>query len=311
MKKLSKEQKAMLSSAQPITRRWLMNEFNHNTTVTSKLYNYLNLIETNVYRSWHQDCLSEMKRIKLNTCVADLFEFVANPKVNLAKALSEAQKRYARETNKTRQKHIGKIISMLQTLATNEKKLYREATNALINGAPLDCLEKIAMEIYTNNEVANEYRLYTKQSIKHYNRLKKLGQQTSIHELYQALDPRSASDVNIHTAQVNIICATYQEGKDVPEDIKAVCFEHIAQCIQYTGYFHVALMEYIFKNDMITEQAFQLFEDTKDIIIKTGMKVMPKAYAHRLAKKKGLYDKPAVELIDSDLRTLRIEQMFS
>ncbi|MBQ9732322.1 MAG: hypothetical protein IJV97_04470 [Alphaproteobacteria bacterium] len=308
---LSKEKKAMLASAQPITRRWLMNEFKKNYSVTNNLYNYLNLVESNIYRSWHQDCLSEMKRIKLNTCVPDLFDFVANPDVNLAKALSEAQKRYARETNKTRQKHIGKMISMLQTLATNEKKLYRDATNALINGASLDCLDQIAMEIYTNNEVANEYILYTKQSIKHYNRLVKLGRQPSIHELYQALDPRSAADVNIHTAQVNIICATYQEGKDVPEDIKAVCFEHIAQCIQYTGYFHVALMEYIFKNDMITEQAFQLFEDSKEIIVKTGMAIMPKAYAHRLAKKKGLYDKPAVELSDSDLRILRIEQMFS
>ena len=314
MPKLSKKQKEMLSSSHPITRRWLINEFNRQKEITKTLiskHDYLNIIEGNIYRSWHQDCLSEMKRVKLNICVPDLFEYVADPKINVTKALSEAQKRYARETNKTRQKHIGKMISMLQTLANNEKKLYNEASNALLNGSSHGCLDRIAMDIYTNNEIANEYLLYTKQSIKHYNRLVKLGKKPSIHELYQALDPRSASNVNIHTAQVNIICSTYRQGEDVPEDIKAVCFEHITQCIQYTGYFHINLMEYIFKNDMITEQAFQLFEDSKDIIIKTGMKVMPKSYAHRLAQKKSLYDKPAVELSDSDLRILRIEQMFS
>jgi len=305
---------SILSQAQPITRKWLYNKLLKNKKLSQKIqneYQYLNTVESNIYKSWHQNCLAEMKRIKLHSCVPDLFEYVASPKVKLPKALAVAQKKYTRETNKTRQKHIGKMISLLQALAHNEKKLYRKTTEALLKGEKSYCLEKFAAEINTDNELANEYKLYTKQSIKHYNRLKKLGQQPSIHELYQALDPRSASDNNIHTAQVQIICNTYQEGQDVSADIKEVCFEHIVESIQYVGYFHVSLMDYIFKNDMITEKAYNLFCDNKDIIVKTGMAIMPKKYAQKLANKKGLYTKPATELTDSDLRILRIEKMFS
>lgn len=305
--------KEMLAKSHPITRKWLIHKFK-TEDISKKLEmeaNFLNSVEGNIYKTWHQDCLAEMKRIKLNTCVPDLFEFVADPKVNLAKSLSTAQKMYAKEENKTRQKHIGKMIALLQGLSLNEKKLYQEAGTALVSGERLTCIEKIAKEIATVNEVTNEYRLYTRQSIKHYNRLVKLGRKPSVHELYQALDPRYAVDPNIHTAQVNIVSSTYVEGEDVPAEIKDVCFDYISQSIDYTGYFHVVLMEYIFKNDTISERAFNLFTETESIIRRSGMAVMPKMYAHRLAKRKGLYDKPAVELSDSDLRILKIEQMFS
>ena len=310
---MEKRKKEMLAQAHPITRKWLISLLK-NQEISVKVereFIYLNTVEGNIYKAWHQDCLSEMKRIKLNTCVPDLFEFVADPKVNLAKALSTAQKLYAKEENKTRQKHIGKMVALLQGLSLNEKKLYKETTEALSSGEKSTCIERIAKEISTANEVTNEYRLYTKQSIKHYNRLVKLGRKPSVHELYQALDPRSAADPNIHTAQVNIVSSTYTKGCDVPNDIKDVCFDYIRESIKYAGYFHVVLMEYIFKNDTISERAFNLFTEAENVIRHSGMAIMPKMYAHRLAKKKGLYDKQAVELSDSDLRILKIEQMFS
>ena len=306
------EKKNMLAKACPITRRWLVSIKEEDVdSATINKFNFLNIVERNIYTQWHQQCLAEMKRIKLNACVPELYSFVADPKVNLDKALSVAQKSYAREENKTKQKHIGKMVSMLQTLHRNEKKLYKEATQALLNGEPETCLEDIAMAISNENEVANEYMLYTKQSIKHYNRLLKLGKQPSIHELYQALDPRSATNPNVHTAQVNIVAGTYKEGEDVPTDIKDICFEYIKESIRYAGYFHVILMEYIFKNDEISERAYNLFVETEAIIRKSGMSVMPKMYANRLAKKLGLYAKEVTELTDSDIRILRIEEMFS
>ena len=305
------EQRTMLSQAHRITRRWLNEQINNGNfnEKTVGVYTYLNLVERNIYKAWHQNCLEDMKRIKLQDSLPNLFEFVATPSVTVVAALARARKTYASEKNKTRQKQIGKMVAMLTRLENSEKQLYNEATEQLLAGKTKNVLESLATKIEHTDGILNEYRLYTKQSIKHYTRLQKLGAQPSVHELYQCLDARFAGDADIFTQQVNIVCSTY-DGQDVPANVKDICFNYIVQSLEYAGYLHANLIDYIFKNDEITERAFALFEKADAKIHSCGMSVLPATYAHRLAEKKGLYDKPAADLTDSDVRILRIERMF-
>lgn len=310
--KRTNQQKTMLSRANRITRRWL-NELINNDNFNEKtpgIYTYLNIVEGNIYRAWHQNCLEDMKRIKLQDSLPKLFEFVATPSVTVASALARARKTYASEKSKTRQKQIGKMIAMLTCLESSEKRLYKEACERLLTGETKNVLEDIATNIEHADGIINEYRLYTKQSIKHYTRLQKLGAKPSVHELYQCLDARFAGDADIFTKQVNIVCSTYKEGEDVPADIKDVCFNYIVQSLEHAGYLHANLIDYIFKNDEITERACKLFVDAESKIRATGMDILPSMYAHRLAKKKGLYGKKDADLTDSDRNILHIERMF-
>ena len=311
MKKTT-EEKSLLSQACPVTRKWLINLLNNGVVLDTikKNYMFLNIVERNIYKAWHENCLADMKRIKLHNCLPELFEFVADPKVTVPKALATAQKRYISEKNKTKQKQTGKMIALLNRLDNSKKQFYHEATERLLAGEPQEILEEIAHRIENTDGILSEYRLYTNQSIKHYNRLLKLGVTPSVHELYQCLDARFAADADIFAKQVNIVYTTYQQGKDVAEDVKNVCFHYIVLSLEHAGYLHANLIDYIFKNDEITERAFQLFCDAEKRIHEKGMDSLPRMYAHRLAVKKGLYSKPAAEMTDSDVRILRIERMF-
>lgn len=309
---LNQEERTFLSQAHPATRLWLITRLQKtkmNKTIKGS-YLYLNTVEGNIYRQWHENCLNEMRRTKLHICVPDLFNFISQPEVSVTKALAAAQRQYARETNKTRQKHIGKMVAQIQRLADSETRLYRETKEKLINGQAENTLEDVAARIENADEIWAEYRLYTMQSIKHYNRLLKLGAEPSTHELYQCLDARFAVDSDIFTKQVSIVCSTYHKGQDVPAEVKDICFCYIVASLEYAGYLHASLIDYIFKNNEISERAFNLFCDAEKIIRSKGMNVLPATYAARLAKQKGLYEKPAAELSDSDVRILRIEHMF-
>ncbi len=303
-----------MSASGPISRKWLKTKL-ETSELSKSLKNkwlYLNTVEGNIYKQWHKNCLEQMMRIKLHICIEDLFNYVASPEVSVTKALAKAQKQYAKESNKVKQKAIGKMISYLQRLANSEKTFYHEALNALNSqNKTTNILEDIAKRIETSDEILSEYSLFTGQCIKHYNRLLKLGVTPSVHELYQALDARFAGNTDMFNKQVVIVCSTHVDGQDVPDDIKDVCFDFIKESIAYAGYLHASLIEYIFKNDRLSERAYQLFVDAEQGIREKGMHSLPKTYANRIAKKKGLYDKPVAELSDSDVRILRIEKMFS
>jgi hypothetical protein len=311
MKTFTSEEREMLSKAAPVTRKWLYNFLINGGEINQNLnmFYYLQLVEQNIYSAWHANALADMKRIKLHDSLPELFAFVATPAVGVAMALAKAQKCYASEKSKTRQKQIGKMITILTRLAQSEKQLYHEASALILKGQIENTLESIARKIEDADTSYNEYRLYTKQSIKHYNRLIKLGITPSIHELYQCLDVRFAAEDDVFNKQVSIVYGTYT-GQDVAAPVKDMCFNFIKKSIGVAGYLHANLIDYIFKGDEISERAFQLFCDTADLLKQNGMSVLPHQFAHRLAVKKGLYEKSSAELSDGDIRILRLERMF-
>ncbi len=311
--KFSPEERELLSKSYPITRKWLKTKLETQTlyNVLKKRWQYLNSVERNIRIKWHENCLAEMKRLKLHISNETLFKFIADPKVSVTNALAKARKSYPVEENKERQKDIGKMISILQRLADSEKQLYLEATEIIFKEKKTNnVLETIALRIETTDESSSEYTLFTEQCIKHYNRLLKLKITPNIHELKLALNAQLAGNIEIFTSQVNIVCSTYKKGHDVPMEVKDTCFEFIKESISHAGYFHANLINYVFRNDEISERAFQLFIDSEKVIRKNGMQSLPNMYANRLARKKGLHDKPIDKLTEGEKRILKVEHMF-
>ncbi len=307
------EKKKLLKSARPITRKWLFAKLQNQKVDAEiqKSFFYLNTVEGNIITKWHQNVLHRMVAVKLHAYEPELFEYISKPEVTVAQALAKARKSYAKAISKQHQKQIAKIIAILQQLFDSEKELYDKAGEQLSLGNVENVLENIAAKIEAKDEVSAEYLLYTKQSIKHYNRLLKLKINPSIHELYQALDPRFAGDPDIYTKQISVVLSTYREGEDVDKAVKDICFDFIKDSIKYCGYIHVNLMEYIFKNDEISERAYQLFCDAEKQIRSKSMSVLPAAFADRIAKKKGLYEKTPEDLTAAEIRILKIKEMFS
>ncbi len=314
MKKFSNEQKELLRIAQPITRNWLRNQFKEDDTVTDTIRNqfiFLNSVETNIYCQWHQNCLQEMRREKLNLNVPELYERISDPKVSVTQALTLAQHYYGRKDKKAQQKHTGKMISLIKLLADREKSFYRQASKCLLTETPDNVLERLAKKLETTSSRDSEDLLYTRQSLKHIKVLKKLGFTPSVHEIYQALEPRFANNNELYLKQIQVVSDTYTKGQDVPTEIKDVCFDFIKESIPVAGYFNATLIEYIFKNDTISDKAFQLFVDMSKTIKEHGMDILVHTQAQKLAEAQKLTEKKVTELTDSDIHILKLIEMFT
>lgn len=311
--KFTKEQSRLLGQCLPVTRKWLVTQFQKGRKLSKSLrdkVNFFNVIERNIYQKWHRDCLAEMKKTKLHLSAGELFNIISRPEVSVRKALSISQKWYTKSENEKIQKYIGKIISRIKSLADREKSFYKEASEALENDEIHNVLEDIADRLANVGALDSEDLLYTEQSIKHVNRKRALGKQPSVHEIYQALEPRFAANNDLYQKQIKIVCDTYKKGEDVPEDVKSVCFEFIELSIEYAGYIPAPLIEYIFGNDTISEEAFNLFVKSEKIIKDQGMQSLISSKAKKLATKMELNEKNAADLTQSELNILRLIKMF-
>ncbi len=310
-RKLTPEEKTLQSMLQPIAKKWLYGELQQNNKIPEERIFAVDSIETNIYATWHKDCLDEMRKEKLHLSVPELFAQVSDPKVSVIQALKLARKFYTNKDFANKQKHIGKIISRLQRLADKEKNFYRQSLELMKSYAPVEAMKTIANKLSKEDKKDAEDLLYTRQSLKHIRVLISLGYKPSVHELYQALEPRFAANSDLYQRQINLVLSTYKEGQDVPDDVKAVCFDFIQQSILYAGYFHANLIEYIFKNDFISERAFQLFLDVEKYIKEQGMSILVYSKAKKLADSLGLEGKKISELSASEMNILKLTEIFN
>ena len=310
-RKLTPEEKTLQSILQPITKKWLYGELQQNHTVAEEEIYATDAIETSIYATWHKDCLDEMRKEKLHLSVPELFAQVSDPKVSVTQALKKAKKFYTNKAFADLQKHIGKMISKIKRLADKETVFYRQSLELMETVSPVEAIKTVAERLGKEDKIEAEYRLYTIQSIKHIRVLISLGYKPSVHELYQALDPRFASDYKIFQKQINLVLGTYTEGQDVPADIKDVCFDFIKESIPYAGYFHANLIDYVFKNDSISPRAFQLFMDVEKYIKSQGMNILVYSKAKKLADSLRLEGKKISELSTSELNILKLTEIFN
>ena len=304
------EQKAILKKAQPVTRKWLTEKFKNNQTVSDNLFLFLNTQESNIYKTWHQQCLADMRKIKLDLSVPELYAQISDPKVPVFQALTLAQRYYSRKPNLSKQKHTAKMLSLIKQLHDRERDFYQKASARLKTEKPSTVFAKIAQEMETMSARDNEDLLYTKQSVKHVNQLRKLGAYPSVHELYQALEPRFAGNYDLYQKQIKVVIDTYSPGQDVPADIKTVCFEFIKESIPHAGYIPGQLVEYIFFNDTMSERAYQLFLDLEKMAKEQGISSYISTLAAKLARKRELHKKKPAELSGEDLRILKLKEIF-
>lgn len=311
MRKLTKDEKTLLSMLQAITRKWLYGALQQGLEIPEERVWAVNSIEESIYATWHKDCLEEMRKEKLHLSVPELFAQVSDPKVSVIQALKLARRFYTNKAFAARQKHIGKIISKIQRLYDKEKVFYRQSLELMETVSPVEAMKTVAGRLGKEDKIEAEYRLYTIQSIKHIRVLISLGCRASAHEYYQALDPRFAADSDLYQKQINLVLGTYTEGEDVPADVKDVCFEFIKESIPYAGYFHVSLMDYVFKNDFISDRAFRLFMDVEKYIKSQGMSILVYSKAKKLADSLGLEGKKISELSTSELNILKLVEIFN
>lgn len=310
-RKLTPEEKYLQAMLQPIAKKWLYGELQQNNKIPEERIFAVDSIETNIYATWHKDCLDEMRKEKLHLSVPELFAQVSDPKVSVIQALKLARKSYTNKDFADRQKHIGKMISKIQRLADKEKAFYQQTIELMKTVSPIEAIKTIADRLGKEDKKDAEDLLYTRQSLKHIRVLISLGYKPSVHELYQALEPRFAANSDLYQRQINLVLSTYTEGKDVPADVKDVCFDFIKESIPYAGYFHVSLMDYVFKNDFISDRAFQLFLDVEKYIKSQGMSILVYSKAKKLADSLGLEGKKISELSASEMNILKLVEIFN
>ena len=310
-RKLTDEEKRALKALPPIVKKRAYYEFQQGHQMPSEHLSALAQVEATIYATWHKDCLEEMRKEKLHLSVPELFSQVSDPKVSVIQALKLARRFYTNKAFAARQKHIGKIISKLQRLYDKEKVFYRQSLEQMKTVSPREAIKTIAERLGKEDKKDAEDLLYTRQSLKHIRVLISLGYKPSVHELYQALEPRFAADSDLYQKQINLVLSTYTEGQDVPADIKDVCFEFIKESIPKAGYFHANLIEYIFKNDSISERAFRLFLDVEKYIKEQGMSILVYSKAKKLADALGLEGKKISELSASELNILKLVEIFN
>ena len=105
--KFTKEQSRLLGQCLPVTRKWLVTQFQKGRKLSKSLrdkVNLFNVIERNIYQKWHRDCLAEMKKTKLHLSAGELFNIISRPEVSVRKALSISQKWYTKSENEKIQK---------------------------------------------------------------------------------------------------------------------------------------------------------------------------------------------------------------
>ena len=311
MRKLTKDEKTLQSMLQPITKKWLYGELQQDNKIPEERIFAVDSIETNIYATWHKDCLEEMRKEKLHLSVPELFSQVSDPKVSVIQALKLARKFYTNKDFADRQKHIGKMISKIQRLADKEKAFYQQTIELMKKVSSIEAIKTIADRLGKEDKKDAEDLLYTRQSLKHIRVLISLGYKPSVHELYQALEPRFAANSDLYQRQINLVLGTYTEGQDVPDDVKAVCFDFIKESIPYAGYFHANLIDYVFKNDSISPRAFQLFMDVEKYIKSQGMSILVYSKAKKLADSLGLEGKKISELSASEMNILKLVEIFN
>ena len=308
MKNLNHEERSALSAATPTARKWLVYQFNSGKSL-EQLYSKLQSIiwaERSVEQKWKEYTLKEMERQGLAVKTKVLYDAFAAPHSNLQKTLATAQKQYAR----TGDKHTARFISIINHLLEQTRTFSKEAYQMLLDNVPVAKILDYAQSKESDNDIANENKLYLRQTIKHIKRLKKNHIPVRKSILNIALNPEYSYDQFIFEKQVEIVVDTYdKKNRSIQPAIKDLCFEFIRKSIQVTGYSHPNLIMYLFYGNWISPETFQLLKELYPLIKKNSMLCLVYTPLNKLAAT--IRQKPVAEWSDSDQNIIELEQMYS
>ncbi len=308
---MEKFKKELLANAGAATRKFFYkNVLSKSNSCDETLFNEINNVELQTYQKWHQKCLSDMRRVKLHTALPELYDKISTPEVTVKQALALVRRAYASKLYEAKRKQVGKMVSLIQALADRENKFYHMAQDALAAETSAKALAQLAEELSKMGARDSEDLLYTKQSVKHVNSLRAIGVEPSVHELYQALEPRFAYIEKLYDKQINVAILSRAEDGSISDEVKDIIFDFIKESVPTAGYFDIRLIEYIFYHDRISNRAFKLFCDMETLLKRQGIGIMISCRVQTIVKKQGLKDKLISELSESDLNLLKLEEIF-
>lgn len=309
LKKLDKEAKTFLSNCAPITRRWAVDllvkgKDIEEVKIAVKVFH---VSEVTIYKKWIENTIKDMSRIKLNLSMKEWIEQLVIG-ANLDRLLNRARKEYIKSESKA----LGKFINRIKRLQDKEKEFYRRATEMLLAGKSFVKVLDLAAEMETENELFLERELYLKQTIKHIERLNKLGVRESYNNIVQALKPEYAGNPAIFDKQVVIACHTYIDGT-VDPSTKVKVYRFIEESVKYAGYVHASLIQYLMKQDRkmeqrISHETFELLEKLCPKIKAYGMTAIVASKLKPLAE--ALREKEVSQMTESDLYVLKLADMY-
>lgn len=307
--KFDKETRTFLSNCAPITRRWAVSllERGKKTDEVKRTVRIFHVTEVSIYSQWIENAIHDMSRIKLNLSMKEWIEKLSLGD-NLDRLLSQARKEYTKSESKA----LGKFINRVKRLQEKQKEFYKRGTQMLLSGENFVKVIDLAGEIEKENELFLERELYLKQTIKHIERLNKLGVRESYNNIVQALKPEYAGNPAIFDKQVVIACHTYVNGT-VDPSTKVKVYRFIEESVQYAGYVHANLIQYLMKQDCnmeqrISHETFLLLEKLCPKIKAYGMTSLVSMKLHPLAKQ--LKEKEVSQLSESDLYILKLAEMY-
>lgn len=313
MKKLSCEEKKLLAAAQPVTRKFFYGKLQNGSELTPEflqLFMQIDNAEKELYQKWHKKCLSDMKRVKLHLTVSSLFEQIADPDVNVKQALAIAKRARLSKEYESKRKQVEKMVDLIQALAERESKFYYLASERLEVKPNAITIALLGNELGTLGAIDSEDLLYLKQSIKHVNCRRALKAPVSVHELYQALEPRFAYMDKIYEQQIHLVVDSCKNDGAIPEEIKDVIFDFIRESAKIVGRMEAKFVACLFKNKQVSNKAFKLFCELEDIIKSNGINYMVASMCERIIERRDLKSKKLTELTDSDLNIIRLQEMF-
>lgn len=307
--KFNTEAKTFLSNCAPITRRWAVDLLNKGISleevkITVKVFH---VSEVTIYKKWIENAVKDMSRIKLNLSMKEWVDQLVIG-VNFDRLLSRARKEYIKSESKA----LGKFINRVKRLQDKEKEFYRRAVAMLLAGENFVRVLDMASEMETENELFLERELYLKQTIKHIERLNKLGVRESYNNIVQALKPEYAGNPAIFDKQVIIACHTYVDGT-VDPSTKVKVYRFIEESVKYAGYVHASLIQYLMKQDRnmkqrISRETFELLEKLCPTIKKYGMSAIVSSKLKPLVE--ALQEKEVSQMSESDLYVLKLADMY-
>lgn len=293
---MAKEQKKkILSTCGPITRK-LLHEAYLNGSVDEKTLIEWRDLEKEVYQRWKDKTYSILDKkgvlfLYLNCAETD----------DVSKNYNIIKKLYEREKNKDLEKQLRIVLETLEFYRDQKNKLYELVSKKSKTGITPQILCELQQEIDTINREKKQKKASLKaikNAIKEASQAFERGETPSIELLKLALDPKASADNDIYAKQVSLVTKTYIvveknniTQRDVPDEIKKITFNFIKGCAEYASYLHVNLINYIFLNETISEEAFDLLVKMKADITRVGMGILPFANAKSLVEAKGLLNK--------------------
>jgi hypothetical protein len=305
-------EKKFLASCGPITRKLFHQAFLKQEVEKETVLEW-DQLEKKVYNEWKNKTFFMLQKKGVL-----LLYLSCTQNDDISKNHNVIKRIFQREQDEQKRLNLHTILETLSFYREQKKKLYELASHHANIGITPNILCKLRKEIDAMNKEKKEKKhsiKAVKTAINECISVFSKGGIPNVDLLRTALDAKASENNDVYAKQVGLVTKTYivvdnknVSKKDVPEEIKSITFEYIKDCAKYASYLHVNLINYIFLNENISEEALELLKKIKSDLIKCGMAILPYANAQTIIKSKKLLSKKT--LTDAEKRLIKVMELY-